>query len=192
MIEIETRKGEAKGIWIKKYKVQNLFLFLRLNRSQSSQSPEEAEQGSRTTLRPPCWEYTDLSMVFSGLVHILGIETRGLNFIWKVMQPCLECDDKLLGNRPIIVFLAIEHLLGIRSDVEVHYQLLNFVFFGCTMSSFCNIIWWIKVIQNNMPKNFFFDYLFIMVLENIKPDSESLCHEGLVLNIIRETLETLY
>ena len=40
---------------------------------------------------------------------------------------CLECDDKLLGNRRIFVFLAIEHLLGIRSDVEVHYQLHSIV-----------------------------------------------------------------
>ena len=90
------------------------------------QSPEEADQGSRTTLRIPYWEYTDLSILFSWLVHIIGIQTWWLNFIWKVIQPCLECDNKLLGNRRIIVFLVKEHLLGVQSNVEVHYQrLLN-------------------------------------------------------------------
>ena len=40
-----------------------------------------------------------------------------------MIQRWLECEDKLLGNQQIFVFLAIEHLLGIRSNVEVHYQL---------------------------------------------------------------------
>ena len=35
---------------------------------------------------------------------------------------CLECDDRMLGNWRVFVFLVLEHLLGIKSNVEVHYN----------------------------------------------------------------------
>ena len=122
----------------------NLLLFFRLNLSRSSlvrrQSPEEAEQGSKTTLRPLCWEQTELSSVFSGLVHIIYIETRWLNLIWKVIQRCLECDNELLGNQQLFEFLAIEHLFGIQSNVEEHYQRLFVSFNSFGSGNICGAV----------------------------------------------------
>ena len=51
----------------------------------------------------------------------------------------LESDSIVLGNRTIIVFLAMEHLLGVRSDVEVHYQLSDTGVFGIYVHIFSSL-----------------------------------------------------